>query len=568
MSPTLKLLVLPLRTCACAAAALSGALFFRSYIAGINELADLGVLGNVAGRLQQSDAKAGRFARGARHWLRHHLDLKLVLANTSFQLTVGSRTTTVILGLHRNGTPRSACSNLASSLDFWATLVSAEESTDNQVVESAVVERVPDECAWQVMFTPSQSRNYDLHVRSVWWNSSGAEPAWSTAEVQEGWCHTGDPLVRENGTLMEGLRVMRLSGIGSGEKLCSDICTSDERCQFFDYNYTENFQETICATYPSSSAAVRGPCRSGHPKTDRHSWSYLGGWSILNHPLKIDWLHAQSHVYGSPAALGMAVRPAEDHSEMPVSERGKHLLPKCSSGRERGIMHLTVNSSQWEPLECQLPSYTSESVAKCFEHRNITEILLAGDSLCREQFIELMEIREPNSPKNEMKIHHGQFQWLRPDGVNTTIRLGGLPGFRLQSAIEEIRADVFVTNLEAHWLMWFESRVRVGVLLHELSGALLEAPQNHKRIYLSGVYPHSMRQSYIFPSRMEYLNKKAEEILGPKGFRVLDVYNMSRLQGNLSYDGMHLGLGASAVTPVLLSMICEDDTQHQTYRNV
>merc|ERR1712217_870719 len=176
------------------------------------------------------------------------------------------------------------------------------------------------------------------------------------------------------------------------------------------------------------------------------------------------------------------------------------------------------------------------------------------------------------------KVQEEAFHWKRPDGTSVEFKfvdfflyfhritrpalLGGFFNFH-----DEVNAQILVTNLNAQWLLWFYSECQFEEHIQRFASNLRPVGNPHwhltadtqERIFFSGVFPHSLRQSYVSPPRMERFNAVAERILQPLGFRTLDAYNTSKLVGNLSHDGLHLnGPAATALARILLAMFCEE----------
>jgi len=273
---------------------------------------------------------------------------------------------------------------------------------------------------------------------------------------------------------------------------------------------------------------------------------------MLQKLLKDEALHQLSHVLGSPLALGLVALP---HTAA-VVPRGW-----CSSGRDPGRVSIQDRRVRWDPLACKLRTYSRDDVSSCWQRSNITKVIFAGDSLMREQYIALQELHNSGSTEGIGKIKEGDFSWIRPDGVSVSIELQSWPSVvfnQLQSdGSTDGTSDVFITNLDAHWLLWTESDKEVKETIKRFAGRLTPGVGAQRRIFVSSVFVHSLRQRYLLPPRFEQLNAFADDFLAEEGFRMADLYNISKLIGNSTYDGMHLGEAASALTPVLLSMICE-----------
>lgn len=502
-------------------------------------------------------------------WLHEEAGLQLAVQHPVPELAAGVSATVVVHGLDRDGARISGCPEHAEKLTLWAALIGRRNTTE--ATEPAAIEPVPGECAWRVSFTPREADlAYDLHVRTTWWNIDRAEPAYHTAQVRRDQpCPDGTSRLRvQTGWQFEGQEELELTGVGSGELLCIDMCTADSRCKAFSYRYSGDLQHTGCALYSSPGNATQDPgfigltvqeltsgtpglCFVGHPKSDKDAWRYLGGWSILQSPLKDEACHARSHVAGSPLALGTAAAaPTASNS---TSGR------RCSSGREPGrFVQRDGAAPRWEPAECELPDYaTRADVDECFQRRNLSSVHFSGDSLLREQFMNLQGyISGPDQLRDER-----EFDWLRPDGVPVHVTYNGY----MSPDSFESGKQVFVSNMQAQWLAWKKSTAEIEEDVSQLAqhvaaqdGSANDVRQD--RLFFAAVYPHSMRQSYITPPRMARLNAAVDRLLGPVGFRVLDVYNASRLAGNQSYDGMHLGDGtAHQMGRILLGMICEGE---------
>jgi len=195
---------------------------------------------------------------------------------------------------------------------------------------------------------------------------------------------------------------------------------------------------------------------------------------------------------------------------------------------------------------------------------------MAGDSLVREQFNGLGSYLEDNFEAK--RIHADSFWWRRPDGIDVHVefiwfytffdiarafwynseRRASPSGFN-----DSLDAQLLVTNVNAVWQLWFDSDCAIERRLQQFVHAMRALPKPQQRIFISGVYPHGMRQSYVFPPRMERLNTLAQRLLGSVGFRTLDAYNTSKLAGNVSVDGMHLrGPAAPVLTRMLIGMLC------------
>merc|ERR1712216_265867 len=87
----------------------------------------------------------------------------------------------------------------------------------------------------------------------------------------------------------------------------------------------------------------------------------------------------------------------------------------CSSGRDPGRAFISGPSVRWDPLTCKLRNYSRADVSTCLQRLNVTRVLFAGDSLIREQFMQLQEIYRSGSTDSLGKSVEGQFNWTRPD---------------------------------------------------------------------------------------------------------------------------------------------------------
>lgn len=325
---------------------------------------------------------------------------------------------------------------------------------------------------------------------------------------------------------------------------------------------------TNCSLFGPESSVLPGDCTTGRWMKDRGQWQYLGGWSILQKHFKDDSLRSLSHVWGSPMSLGLA-----DATERGLTSiRLESHKGQCFSAGHLGRVKFTTSAdwqlwsalignsdwhreradwqplAVWQPLGCKLSTYVPEDFSLCLQHRNVTRIVFAGDSLVREQYAALSWFAG--------KAASDYFTWDRPDGIPVKIEYKFFPTMVFDFE-EETKSDIFITNFDVHWHAWLKSRDEALGLIDRFVSDLWMPHSRHWRIYMSSVFVHSLRQRYIQPSKLEWLNAEISERLAHKGFQLLDIYNLTKLTGNLTEDGMHLGRFASIATPLLLNLICE-----------
>ena len=78
----------------------------------------------------------------------------------------------------------------------------------------------------------------------------------------------------------------------------------------------------------------------------------------------------------------------------------------------------------------------------------------------------------------------------------------------------------------------------------------------YRRIFYSCIYVHGFRAAGITAARGRWFNSKAIELLGSRGWEILDAFNMTSARPDGSADGMHYTGGVSqAVTEVMLGML-------------
>ncbi|CAK0823624.1 unnamed protein product [Prorocentrum cordatum] len=442
---------------------------------------------------------SGAASRSARAFLLEQLGLRLVLEPHAagagpFQ---AGRPTSLRVRAQFEGAPSSStpCPSLAESLTLWAALIADGDQLDEQLVERADVEAVPAECAWRVSFSPREARAYDLHVRVLWVNAT-VEPAYGScvgnAGNGKGWCLAGRRLVQRQGSFQAGREEVNLSSAGHPPEFCCDLCSSDERC------YAWSLQGAVCTLLEAGSRMVPGNCTSGVPRSDSDQWRYLGGWSILQAPIKDVLRHAESHVWGSPMALGTP-RPA---AAAELRGRAAPCAPGACGyvqgpGRWRFGGQAPNLTADWEPEAGELPRYTRDEVGRCWQRQGITKIVMAGDSLVREQFNGLGSYLEDNFEAK--RIHADSFWWRRPDGIDVHVefiwfytffdiarafwynseRRASPSGFN-----DSLDAQLLVTNVNAVWQLWFDSDCAIERRLQQFVHAMRALPKPQQRIFI------------------------------------------------------------------------------------
>merc|ERR1712232_213179 len=148
-------------------------------------------------------------------------------------------------------------------------------------------------------------------------------------------------------------------------------------------------------------------------------------------------------------------------------------------------------------------------VAHCFEARNVTRVCLVGDSLIRELYNALerrfggkrvaslaqLSSSTDQTLLTDLSEPKREFSLMRPDGIPVTIK------YRKDVNFTELaEEDVVVANLAAQHLMWTAYRRDAKTTLSSTAEAFQAMHRSQQRIFYAGIYPHSLRQSYIFPS--------------------------------------------------------------------
>ena len=522
-----------------------------------------------------------------RKWLLEEKNIQLAFESTGPDAVhANEENVRFILGHTADWKLLDKCPIIQKQLTLWAAIVIADTEGE-EIVEPASIHAEPGRCAWRVSFKPRDARKYAVHVRTLWWNEKEVEPAYDAFDSDKwrrGTCHVGDQLKLRSGWQWSGPGA-QLFTLGPGMNMvkpqCQDLCTYDDRCAYFDFkaytvgngvkpfvlntvHFVKGTFVEECLLYGAHSKQIAGNCSGAGPKKDRGAWQYLGGWNVFRRGIKDEVVHSHSHIVGSPLALPAAVDAASVVQKSLVKKK----LAPCS-GREQGRWRIVEGTSRkgggelvsYQPYDCEMHSPSKEHVLGCFQKRNIRSITLAGDSLMQEQFVGIQHLigNGTNNTKNKIEGRYGEITATRPDGVTVRVKLvSGAP--RGLNFAEIAKDDVFISNLNAQHVIWHDTMATVESEIRKVAEGFRTHPSKQTRILFSGVYPHSLRQSYIFPSRMERHNEVAERSLTPFGFRTLDAYNVTKLVGNLTQDGMHLYENAFvALTPLLVTMICGGD---------